>query len=180
MFLGNLLLMTQVCAQPICALDGTSLFFSPCHAGCQTAAQVSILSILAILLLMISLSMVTILLFLTPSLIRSQEREVGARLCTTPVPAFPLTKLQVIVTIHSIIIFWVWPFPILSQWKCFSSALVEGAPWWWIRLPFGLCKGHLFDPFLLKYIPPWCCFWLLSSWLLYKFQNSHWSSHGEH
>jgi len=49
--------------QPICALDGTSLFFSPCHAGCQTAAQVSILSILAILLLMISLSMVTILLF---------------------------------------------------------------------------------------------------------------------
>ena len=63
MFLGNLLLMTQVCAQPICALDGTSLFFSPCHAGCQTAAQVSILSILASLLLMISLSMVTILLF---------------------------------------------------------------------------------------------------------------------
>ena len=47
------------------------------------------------------------LTFLTTSLIRSQEREVGARLCTTPVPAFPLTKLQVIVTIHSIIIFWV-------------------------------------------------------------------------
>ena len=62
MFFCNLL-MTQVCAQPICALDGTSLFFSPCHAGCQTAAQVSILSILVILLLMISLSMVTILLF---------------------------------------------------------------------------------------------------------------------
>ena len=46
------------------------------------------------------------LTFLTTSLIRSQEREVGARLCTTPVHAFPLTKLQVIVTIHSIIIFW--------------------------------------------------------------------------
>ena len=41
------------------------------------------------------------LTFLTPSLIRSQEREVGPRLCTTPVHAFPLTKLQVIVTIHS-------------------------------------------------------------------------------
>ena len=70
----------------------------------------------------------TDLTFLTPSLIRSQEREVRARLCTTPVHAFPLTKLQVIVTIHSIILFWVRPFPILSQRKLFSPALVEGAP----------------------------------------------------
>ena len=77
------------------------------------------------------------LTFLTPSLIRSQEREVGARLCTTPVPAFPLTKLQVIITIHSIILFWVRPFFNFIAKKAFqarlgggSTLMMDQAPLW--------------------------------------------------